>query len=433
MTTTLRATIVLGTAAAFLALAPLGASATPALTSAWTNTAPVIDGVRSANEWTGTATPLVFRWPGMTVRGVLWTQWRDGRLYLAADIDQGELANELDVVIDENNDGRLQTGEPAYLAWASGFSQQFSYDARRHGFAQDPRGTRREFRSASRRNGSARTFEYAIAIDPSQPVRIALKLEHGGKPGQFDTWPTAGSRDPITRNPHEWARLTFTPYPYPPIPTYPPAPVPPAVPAPLPPTPTPVDRTPPQVALVLSPTTPTAQQEVSWYATATDASGIGRIELRLNGSLIRSCAAATCETRTGPYVNGTAVSVEAWAYDLHGNVAVAGRTIAVAAAPPTDQQPPGMPQQIQVINPGTGNSLFLFWVNPPDTDFTKVRIYRSTVAGAPGILVASPTVAPYADAGLTEGVTYWYTIRAVDASGNESVAPAQVTGAPRRP
>lgn len=178
-------------------------------------------------------------------------------------------------------------------------------------------------------------------------MRIALKIEHGGKPGQFDTWPTTGSRDPVTRNPHEWARLTFAPYPFPPATT--------PTPAPLPPTLAPVDRTLPQVSLVLSPTSPTAQDEVAWYATASDASGITLIELYVNGTRSRACFASSCELRTGPYAAGTTILAEARAYDRAGNVASAVRTFTSQAASTNATLPSGTSVSLTVPTQYGGN------------------------------------------------------------------------------
>lgn len=96
---------------------------------------------------------------------------------------------------------------------------------------------------------------------------------------------------------------------------------------------------------------------------------------------------------------------------------------------------PPVPSNVTVVNEGTGGKLIVRWKNPvnPST-FESIRIYRSTAQGVLGVPVAldniSKSVNSYTDTGLTNGVTYYYTVRTVDLARNESINTDQHSGTP---
>ena len=63
---------------------------------------------------------------------------------------------------------------------------------------------------------------------------------------------------------------------------------------------------------------------------------------------------------------------------------------------------------------------------------TGYRVLRSTTTGGPYALVASPASTSYSDTGLTNGTTYYYVVRAFNAT-LESVNSLQVTATPVAP
>ncbi|MCL5411185.1 MAG: carboxypeptidase regulatory-like domain-containing protein [Patescibacteria group bacterium] len=98
----------------------------------------------------------------------------------------------------------------------------------------------------------------------------------------------------------------------------------------------------------------------------------------------------------------------------------------VAAA---DTTPPSAPTGVSVTNAESG-ALTIAWTNPT-SDFSYAKVYRSTTSGSLGTVIANnQTGTSYKDTGLTNGTTYYYTVRAVDAAGNESTNTAQVSGTP---
>ncbi len=97
----------------------------------------------------------------------------------------------------------------------------------------------------------------------------------------------------------------------------------------------------------------------------------------------------------------------------------------------TDTTPPGTPTSVSATAGDT--KVTLTWSNPTDTDLAGIKIYRSMTAGTVGDLVttiSNTTTGTYEDAGLTNGTTYYYVVRAYDTSGNVSTNTTQVSAQP---
>ena len=89
----------------------------------------------------------------------------------------------------------------------------------------------------------------------------------------------------------------------------------------------PDDTTPPTITLTCSPENPTADQQITFSATASDRTGIDRIEILVNARKVKECPDSdSCTYRGGPYPDyaGTSVSYGANAYDKAGNRAWTG-------------------------------------------------------------------------------------------------------------
>lgn len=95
----------------------------------------------------------------------------------------------------------------------------------------------------------------------------------------------------------------------------------------------------------------------------------------------------------------------------------------------SDTTPPYAPTSITAT--AGASKVSLSWVNPTDADFASIKIYRSTTSGTLGDSVKSGVTGTSAeDTGLTDGTTYYYTVKSVDKSGNESTNTAQVNATP---
>jgi streptogramin lyase len=78
-----------------------------------------------------------------------------------------------------------------------------------------------------------------------------------------------------------------------------------------------------------------------------------------------------------------------------------------------------------------GNSqTVLNWTNPTSAYFSHVDIYRSIESGTLGSQIASGGNSTYTDLGLTNGKTYYYTLKAADSLGNVSTGTEQLALTP---
>mgnify|MGYP001588834260 FL=1 len=92
----------------------------------------------------------------------------------------------------------------------------------------------------------------------------------------------------------------------------------------------------------------------------------------------------------------------------------------------TDTTPPAAPASPAASATGAGK-ITITWKNPAK-DFDYAKVYRSPKAGELGtVRAAQVRASQFADSeGITNGAAYYYTVRAVDPAGNESVNTEQI-------
>ncbi|GEM_PF-907876 len=98
-----------------------------------------------------------------------------------------------------------------------------------------------------------------------------------------------------------------------------------------------------------------------------------------------------------------------------------------------DTVPPAAPTGLAVSVPvSNGRVLNLAWNANSEPDRAGYNVYRGTITGGPYAKAnGSPvTAASYGDSGLTNGLTYFYVVTAVDTSGNESARSTESSGTP---
>jgi len=100
-----------------------------------------------------------------------------------------------------------------------------------------------------------------------------------------------------------------------------------------------------------------------------------------------------------------------------------------------DTTAPAAPSNMKVETVGTEPTLRVSWTDPTDTDLQKIVLYRSTVKSQAGVITHSfsrgsgiSSVTLVDDKDIVVGTTYYYTLKAIDIAGNESVATTQTSG-----
>src|SRR5207249_4677133 len=84
---------------------------------------------------------------------------------------------------------------------------------------------------------------------------------------------------------------------------------------------------------------------------------------------------------------------------------------------------PGSPGNLQAI-PGNGN-VTIQWSGAPNNGapVTSYRVYRGTTSGTTSLVKTLGNVDTYTDTGLTNGVTYYYAVAAVNSIGEGPRSP----------
>jgi len=124
--------------------------------------------------------------------------------------------------------------------------------------------------------------------------------------------------------------------------------------------------------------------------------------------------------------NGTDYFYVIKAVDLNG----AGSPLSaeVTATPGPDADAPISPSGLTAVNGYT--RVYLQWSANPEPDVASYNVYRSTEPGGPFALLSTAGRNPeFVDQSLTNGVTYYYRVSALDLAGNES-DPADITASP---
>jgi hypothetical protein len=120
-------------------------------------------------------------------------------------------------------------------------------------------------------------------------------------------------------------------------------------------------------------------------------------------------------------------------FAVHGNVNLESDDSNVVTVTPKDVFPPSAPQGLVIVfvpaQTDSSASLDLSWAISPETDVAGYNVYRSEQVGIPGQrLNAEPLITPaFRDMNAVPGHRYFYTVTAVDRSGNESPASAVVS------
>ncbi|MGD1212052.1 MAG: hypothetical protein ABR973_11920 [Candidatus Acidiferrales bacterium] len=154
---------------------------------------------------------------------------------------------------------------------------------------------------------------------------------------------------------------------------------------------------------------------------------------------LKSPLAKVGETASPPFTDPQVAFGTTYAYSVRSVVEYPGKTLEsadsnVLVVMPKDVFPPAAPLGLVVAvvltQGGTPAHLELSWAISPETDVAGYNIYRSEQAGAPGTRLNNELLlAPaFSDMNIQPGRRYFYSVTAVDRSGNESPKSAVVSG-----
>ena len=160
-------------------------------------------------------------------------------------------------------------------------------------------------------------------------------------------------------------------------------------------------------------------------ATASAAAG-DPLQAKWKSPLLQLGATGTTDYRDSGFDYG-----KTYAYLVRTVIASPGGALESSDSPlaivtPKDTFPPAAPQNVvAAVQPGTtpgSAAVELSWSINVESDLAGYRVYRSQQDGERGLLL-TPELLPspaYRDNSAQSGQGYWYTVTAVDRSGNES-------------
>ena len=164
-------------------------------------------------------------------------------------------------------------------------------------------------------------------------------------------------------------------------------------------------------------------------ATATLAAG-DPLQAKWKSPLLQLGATSTTDYRDSGFDYG-----KTYAYLVRSAIASPAGALESSDSPlaivtPRDTFPPAAPQNVvAAVQPGAApgsEAVELSWSINVESDLAGYRVYRSQEEGERGVLL-TPDLLPspaYRDNSVQSGQRYWYTVTAVDRSGNES-GPSQ--------
>jgi chitodextrinase len=180
------------------------------------------------------------------------------------------------------------------------------------------------------------------------------------------------------------------------------------------------DATAPVVTITAPANGSTVQATTAVSATATDATGVTKVEFYIDNQLqsTASITPYTYQWNTGGLTNGTH-SVVVKAYDAAGNVGAVTSSVTVANG---DTQAPSVPLSV-VATANATNKVTVTWA--ASTDNVGIHHYLLTRNGAVLTTVTSGT--SYTDTTVLPSTLYSYQVTAYDAAGNKSNPSAAAT------
>jgi fibronectin type 3 domain-containing protein len=194
------------------------------------------------------------------------------------------------------------------------------------------------------------------------------------------------------------------------------------------------DVTPPAAPISLGATPGDAKVSLSWAAnTESDLAGYNVYRSITSGSSyskVNSALVTTASYTDSTVTNGTKYFYVVRAVDTSTNSSGNSNEASATPTAAPDTTPPPVPTG---LNGTPGNATAsLTWSPVSASDLAGYNLYRGTATGGPYTKVNTSVIGgtSFNDTGLTNGTTYFYVVRSIDTTGNESGNSTQTSAAP---
>jgi len=200
------------------------------------------------------------------------------------------------------------------------------------------------------------------------------------------------------------------------------------------------DTTPPLVRRVVPGDGAALRGQVTLQAEATDNIAVAQFTFAFAAAGTQTWTTVGTDTAPRALGNGIWQGAVSWNtdplaegnYDVRVTARDAGNLTAERVYTVSiDRTPPAAPEAPSIENPRTGGTLKLSWTASSDPTATGYRLYRSETQGGNGQPVGGVLSAlEFWDTELENARTYYYTLTAVDAAGNQSSRSPERPGTP---
>jgi len=168
-----------------------------------------------------------------------------------------------------------------------------------------------------------------------------------------------------------------------------------------------------------------AQVSLVWSASAGATSYHVKRATTSGGPYTQVAAPAMTNFADAGLTNGTSYFYVVSAVNTAGESA---NSVQASATPVAPTQPPAVPTGLQATS---GNAqVVLAW--SASTRASSYHVKRSTTTGGPYTQIGAPVATNFTDSGLTNGMTYFYVVSAVNSTG-ESANSSQASATPAAP
>jgi|tagenome__1003787_1003787.scaffolds.fasta_scaffold20980933_3 hypothetical protein len=195
------------------------------------------------------------------------------------------------------------------------------------------------------------------------------------------------------------------------------------------------DTTPPAAPISLGASPGDGKVSLSWAGnTESDLAGYNVYRSTTSGSSytkINTSLVTTTSFSDNNATNGTKFFYVVRAVDTSTNESPNSNEASATPTAAPDTTPPPVPSGLNAT-PGNA-SASLTWSPVSASDLAGYNLYRSTTSGGPFTTKVNTSViggTSFNDTGLTNGTTYFYVVRSIDTTGNESGNSTQTSAAP---